>query len=149
MGDSHAPSLAFLGPMRVTRGGQPVALPKSLKTRALLAYLAVTERSHHRDRLCAMFWDATDDPRGALRWSLSKLRVLSDEGAPRIVTDHDTVAFDPQGARVDALEVKRAASRGLDALTVDELRALGGSFRGGFLEGLELPDFDAFQAWRV
>jgi len=143
------PSLGFLGPFVVTRGGRPVALPQSQKTRALLAYLAVTERPQLRERLCAMFWDATDDPRGALRWSLSKLRVLDDESAPRIRADRDTVAFEPAGAQVDAVEVRRATRGGLQGLSVERLRELCALFRGSFLEGLELPDFDQFQAWRV
>ena len=143
------PTLGFLGPLVLTRDGQPVALPQSQKTRALLAYLAVTGRPHRRERLCGMFWDVADDPRGALRWSLSRLRVLDDEGAPRIRADRETVAFDPAGAHVDALEVCQATAGGLDRLSVARLHELAAMFRGPFLEGLELPDFHDFQAWRV
>jgi pimeloyl-ACP methyl ester carboxylesterase/DNA-binding SARP family transcriptional activator len=141
--------LGLLGPFVVTRGGQPVALPQSQKTRALLAYLAVTRRPHLRERLCGMFWDVADDPRGALRWSLSKLRALDDEGAPRILASRDTVAFDPAGARVDALEVQEAHAGGLEGSSVERLRELIAMFRGPFLEGLELPEFHDFEAWRV
>lgn len=49
------PILRLLGPMVVTRGDEPVELPRSQKTRALLAYLAVTGRALPRDRLCGMF----------------------------------------------------------------------------------------------
>src|SRR5690606_10245748 len=76
-------SLGFLGDMEVCRDGARLALPQSKKTRALLAYLAVTGRPHRRDRLCALLWEMPDDPRGALRWSLSKLRPLVDEPAQR------------------------------------------------------------------
>ena len=141
--------LGFLGPFVATRGGQPVALPQSQKTRALLAYLAVTRRPHPRARLCDMFWDVADDPRGALRWSLSKLRALDDEGTPRILADRDNASFDAAGARVDALEVREAAAGGLDPHSVERLRELAAMFRGPFLEGLELPDFHDFEAWRV
>jgi DNA-binding SARP family transcriptional activator/pimeloyl-ACP methyl ester carboxylesterase len=143
------PSIRLLGPISISRADQPVPLPQSQKTRALLAYLSVTERPHSRERLCRMFWDATDDPRGALRWSLSKLRALDDEGNPRIRADRRTVAFDPGGATVDALEVRKAAAVGLDGLSLGRVRELAAMFRGAFLEGLELPDFDEFQAWRV
>jgi len=91
------PTIGLLGPVTVTRGGVPVGLPQSQKTRALLAYLAVTGRPQQRERLCAMFWDVADDPRGALRWSLSKLRVLDDEDAPRIIADRQTAGFEPAG----------------------------------------------------
>jgi DNA-binding SARP family transcriptional activator/pimeloyl-ACP methyl ester carboxylesterase len=143
------PVIGLLGPVTVTRDGEPVALPRSQKTRALLAYLVMTGRAQQRERLCGMFWDVTDDPRGALRWSLSKLRVLDDEDAPRIVADRQTVAFEPAGATVDALEVRAAAAGGVDGLSTARLRELVALYRGDFLEGLELPDFDDYQAWRV
>lgn len=142
-------SLRFLGPVSITRAGEPVALPQSQKTRALLAYLAVTGRPQQRARLCEMFWDVTDDPRGALRWSLSKLRALDDDGAVRIRADRHTVAFAPDGAEIDVLAVRSAAAAGIEELPVDRLRALVALFRGAFLDGLELPDLDEFQAWRV
>ena len=66
-----------LGELEVIRDGAPVTLPPSRKTRALLAYLALTRAKHRREELCEMFWDVPDDPRGALRWSLSKIRPLS------------------------------------------------------------------------
>src|SRR5262245_1656938 len=49
--------LCVLGDFQVARGGELVELPPSRKTRALLAYLAVTGRSHQRERLCEIFWD--------------------------------------------------------------------------------------------
>ena len=60
-------SLHFLGEARVLRDGATLELPPSRKTRALLAYLAVTGRPHRRERLCSLLWDLPDDPRGALR----------------------------------------------------------------------------------
>src|SRR5262245_14256948 len=78
--------LRLLGEIEVLRDGERTPLPPSRKTRALLAYLAATARPHRRERLCAMFWHVPDDPRGALRWSLSRLRQLVDEpGMARIV----------------------------------------------------------------
>jgi pimeloyl-ACP methyl ester carboxylesterase len=141
--------LGFLGPFVATRGGRPVPLPQSQKTRALLAYLALTGRPHTRERLCGIFWDVVDDPRGALRWSLSRLRVLDEADALRIRADRETVSFEPAGARVDALEARKAVAAGLDRLPVERLRELVATFRGAFLEGLELPDFHEFEAWRV
>ena len=61
-------------------------MPASKKTRALLGYLAVSGKAERRERLCHLFWETPDDPKGALRWSLSKLRgVLGD----RIVADRE------------------------------------------------------------
>src|SRR5256885_10733931 len=81
-----------LGEFTVLRDGQTLDLPPSRKTRALLAYLAVVDRSQQRERLCRMFWDLPDDPRGALRWSLSKLRqIMNSEGRDCLVADRNSV----------------------------------------------------------
>src|SRR6185369_3621605 len=97
---------------------------------------------------CGMFWDVPDDPRGALRWSLSRLRGLVDEpGSQRIVATRETVAFDPVEAVVDLIAVRTRVAAGLDKTSVHELQALAGSFRGEFLEGIDLPDLPDFQAW--
>lgn len=144
------PSVRLLGPIELWRGGERIQLPPSKKTRALLAYLAATPRWHRRDRLASLLWDVTDDPRAALRWSLSKLRsLLDDEDLPRIVTERDTVRLDPTRADIDVLEVRRTAEGRLGELPLDRLQSLLARFRGSFVEGLELSDFGEFQAWCV
>lgn len=149
MAAREALKLRFLGEMEIVRGGERLELPQSKKTRALLAYLAVGGRRQRRERLCSMFWDVADDPRGALRWSLSKLRALVDEpGKRRIIADGENIAFDPAGARIDLTEV-RASLADDPNLKVGRLAELAAEFRGEFLEGLELPDFHEFQAWCV
>ena len=69
-------TLNFLGGLEVIRDGRLMPLPPSRKTRALLVYLALHSRPFGREQLCELFWELPDDPRGALRWSLSKLRRL-------------------------------------------------------------------------
>jgi DNA-binding SARP family transcriptional activator len=141
-------NLRFLGEIEVRRGDRLLALPQSKKTRALLAYLVVSARPRRRERLCSLLWDVTDDPRAALRWSLSKLRPIVDEPErPRIVTDGDTVGFDADGVAVDTLRVRRALADGVDNLSRPALEELAREFRGEFLEGLELADFHEFQLW--
>jgi DNA-binding SARP family transcriptional activator/tetratricopeptide (TPR) repeat protein len=125
-------------------------LPPSKKTRALLAYLSVTNRSHRRDRLCSLLWDVADDPRGALRWSLSKLRGLVNESdAEHIVATRDSVRFDQNGSYIDIFAIKKRLTQGVESISTDELEDLVKEFRGEFLEGLELSDFHDFQAWCV
>ena len=86
--DQALTAVRLLGPLRLERGGQPIDLPPSKKTRALLGYLATTGREHRRQRLSQLLWDVADDPRGGLRWCLSKLRGLVDEpGHTRVVAD--------------------------------------------------------------
>jgi len=99
-------TLNVLGKVEVLRDGEAVELPPSKKTRALLAYLAVTGKPLRRERLCELLWNIPDDPRGALRWSLSKIRgVLDDAG--RLIADRDSVAFDDAGAEIDLRSVRR------------------------------------------
>ena len=142
--------LRFLGEMEVLRAGKRLDLPPSRKTRGLLAYLALSGRPHRRERLCSLLWDVADDPRGALRWSLSRLRAIVDEpDLPRILAPRDSVAFAAQGAWIDVLALKERCAAGLDGAPLGELLALASEFRGELLEGLDLGDFLDFQAWCV
>jgi len=137
-----------LGGFAVARRGTPLPLPRSKKTRALLAYLAVTARPHSRDRLCAMFWPVPDDPRAALRWSLTRLRQLVDErDCRRIIADRESVGIDLAGVDVDLFSLRGIARNGLDGVDIDALRAAVAALEGDFLEGLELPDCLEFQSW--
>ena len=141
-------ALNVLGEVEVTRGGTPIALPPSRKTRALLAYLAITGRRQRRDQLCTIFWDIPNDPRGALRWSLSKLRPLLDEpGHPRIVADRDAVALDLSQTIIDVVAVRERLGLSVTDTPTEALQEAAAAFRGEFLQGLDLPDCGDFQAW--
>src|SRR6476661_2086897 len=89
--------IKLLGSVEVHADGREVPLPHSRKTRALLAYLAAVDRPQRRERLCEMFWEVPDDPRGALRWSVSKLRQILGDA---LDSGHDTVAINPKAVRV-------------------------------------------------
>lgn len=137
-----------LGPLAVLRNGEAVHLPQSKKTRALLAYLAITARAHRRDRLCSLLWDVADDPRGALRWSLSKIRPLVDSDAKRcLLADRENVQLDLDDASLDWRSVRRELGSGVAAIPSGRLLELASVFRGELLEGLDLLDFDEFTSW--
>jgi len=139
--------IQLLGQFTVARGGKPLPLPPSKKTRALLAYLAMVGRPQRREQLCSMFWNLPDDPRGALRWSLTKIRALvDDEGVRRLHADREVVRFEPRDARIDALALEAGAEKAA-SLPLDVLLRLAPAANGDFLAGLELPDCDAYQAW--
>ena len=147
---SNPLTIQLLGAMRVLRGGEPIPLPASRKTRALLAYLALTGREHSRDRLCSLLWPDVDDPRGALRWSLSRLRpVACADGRDRLVATRETVRFDAHGADVDALSVVRLLTRDAAHVSTAPLAEAAASFRGPALEGLDLPDAPDFHGWCI
>src|SRR5262245_14305803 len=85
-------ALRILGPMTIRRGSVAVALPRSRKVRALLGFLALSPQQQSRSRLCDLLWDVPNDPRGELRWCLSKLRgMLDDDERRRVVTTDDLV----------------------------------------------------------
>ncbi|MFO0988184.1 MAG: alpha/beta fold hydrolase [Alphaproteobacteria bacterium] len=141
--------MRLLGDIEIARGGERLTLPASKKTRALLAFLAVSAKPQRRERLCQMFWDVPDDPRGALRWSLSKLRALVDEPErPRIAGGRDAVSFDAEGVDIDLLTARRQVESNGNA-PVEVLKAAATLFRGDFLEGLELAGCPEFEAWRT
>lgn len=143
-------TLRLLGPMELLRNGTAVPLPRSRKTRALLAYLALSDQPQQRSQLVNLLWEVPDDPRGALRWSLSKLREIVDEdSARRIVADRDSACFEPIEASVDALELRRLAANGLGSQATADLEAAAALFRGPFLAGLSLDDSPAFQNWQL
>ena len=144
-GAPHMLELRVLGDLQVMRDGQPLDLPPSRKTRALLAYLAVTARQHQRERLCEIFWDIPDDPRGALRWSLSKIRQVLGGDEPALSADRNAVALnvDTDYARLAPLVKADLSSR-----TTEELEAVLASIRGGFLADLSLERCFDYEAWR-
>jgi DNA-binding SARP family transcriptional activator/TolB-like protein len=151
--ESDRPSRAvlevrLLGPLAIRRGGAAVALPASRKVRALLAYLALAPHAVARSQLCELLWDVPNDPRGELRWCLSKLRGLVDEADRKRIDAHgDAVRLDLAGCVVDAAEVADAAKAGIESLPTGRLRALAGLFDGEFLDGLEIDRSPVFNGW--
>lgn len=142
--------LKMLGTLEVSREGAILPLPQSRKTRALLGYLALTGRPHSRDRLVSLFWDIPDDPRGALRWSLSKLRgVLDDDDRLRVRADRDAVTLDAADVDIDFARLRRMATTGFQDVPTDKLLEAVATFDGDLMSGLDLPDCQEYQFWLV
>ncbi|HTJ27527.1 MAG TPA: BTAD domain-containing putative transcriptional regulator [Candidatus Limnocylindria bacterium] len=139
----------MFGPLTIFRADVDLALPASRKVRALLAYLSLAPRPVARAHLCELLWDVPNDPRGELRWCLSKLRGLLDEpDRRRIETRADTVRLDLADCFVDAIEIARAAPS-IETLSLAQLRTLAALFTGDFLSGLEVAHSHAFSAWLI
>src|SRR5215470_12728242 len=116
------------------------------KTRALLAYLALTMgRPQGRDRLANLLWSDRGDKqaRDSLRQALTELRdAFADLNPPPLATHHDTVSIDRAAIDVDALEFERLArSNG-----ADDLRRAAGLYGGDLLDGIGVKD-PAFEEW--
>jgi DNA-binding SARP family transcriptional activator len=143
-------SLKLLGPLTLSRAGCAVMLPASRKVRAMVGYLTLAERPHSRAHLCELLWDVPNDPRGELRWCLSKIRALLDDpDHPRIRTSGERVTLDLEGCSVDVLEIERAIRDGLAGLAPQRLRELHALFAGDVLDGLELDRNPQFNGWLV
>ncbi len=138
-----------LGPVSLVRDGVAVALPRSRKVRVLLAFLALEAAPVSRSRACDLLWDVPNDPRGELRWCLSKLRgVLDDEDRKRVVTAGTSVVeLDLRDCLVDALAIERAVRTGLANASNEELDALVGLFGGELLEGLDVDASPELTTW--
>ncbi len=141
--------IRILGEIELFREGRRQSLPASKKTRALLGYLIVVgARPQPRQRLCELFWDGPDDPRAALRWSLTKLRpLLDDASATRLVADREHVVFEASGALVDLTAVESVGP--LADASLDALRAAVALYRGELLEGLDLPECYRYHEWCI
>lgn len=138
----------LLGPLKIGRNGTDLPLPPSRKVRALIAYLALARQPVARTQLCELLWDIPDDPRGELRWCLSRVRSLIDQpGRRRVESQGDTIRLDLSDCIVDAIEVARAAQERFDTLDKEALQSLAGLFGGDFLEGLEIDRNPAFGNW--
>jgi DNA-binding SARP family transcriptional activator len=144
-------TLHLLGPLTVRVQGAAVGLPPSRKVRALLAYLAMADRASTRSHLCELLWDVPNDPRGELRWCLSKLRgVLDTPQHVRVIADGDRVMLDLADGHVDAHDAIAAMRQGVATLTPERLAGLAALFaRGDLLQGLDLPRSPAFTGWLV
>ncbi|WP_143273127.1 BTAD domain-containing putative transcriptional regulator [Bradyrhizobium canariense] len=138
----------LLGPLQVIHNGVPLNQPPSRKVRALLGYLAMSPRPVTRERLCELFWDVADDPRGELRWCLSKLRLLLDRPTEkRILADREQVWIDAASLDVDAQTVTLRMQKTLADPSPGELRSLLALFRGDFLQGLSLDGAPSAENW--
>jgi predicted ATPase/DNA-binding SARP family transcriptional activator len=156
-------SLAFLGPLRVSRDGKPVGGFESARVRALLAYLAVeADRPHQRDALAGLLWPEQPDQaaRSNLRQALANLRlVLGDRTAepPYLLVSRDAIQFNRASDHAldsaDFLTLLAACQahphRRLEACAscAARLERAAALYAGQFLEGFFLSDSVPFDEW--
>src|SRR6186713_3319898 len=129
-------AVRLLGPLQLSRGSDALALPSSRKVRALLGYLVLASRPVARSQVCELLWDVPNDPRGELRWCLSKIRgLIDDKTHKRVISDGSTIRIDLTDCKVDTLEVTRAPEHGIQKLGVGRQQELAACFAGELLEG--------------
>jgi pimeloyl-ACP methyl ester carboxylesterase len=94
-----------------------------------------------------MFWELPDDPRGSLRWSLSKIRRLVDDGdATRLLADRERVSLTLAASELDLWTCRTFS--GVDGeREVESLRQAAAALSRPLLDGLDLPRLPVWQAW--
>jgi alpha-glucoside transport system substrate-binding protein len=123
-------SIHLLGQPRIRLNEAAVDL-SGYRPLALLAYLLVTKKAHRRGHLIDLLFDGPDDPRAALRWTLSKIRkAIGDE---YILADRGEISFNFQSDFW--LDVTAFESGEIEL------------FQGDFLEGLYLRNAIRFEEW--
>ena len=97
-----------------------------------------------------LFWDVPNDPRGELRWCLSKIRgLLGDPSHEPVKAEKDWVSIDASTIEVDALWVGSRAAAATSGRDLDLLKQLAAKFEGEFLEGFEADRIPLFEAWLI
>ena len=140
--------IRVLGDLAVVRGGRLLALPPRRRLARSWATLVVCAQPQPRQRLCELL-ERPDDPRAALRWSLSKLRpVVDDDDHVRIVADRDHIAFQARGAAIDLAFVVETA-RDAGNASLEALKVAAELPTGELLEGLDLPECYRYHEWCV
>src|SRR4051812_7884329 len=149
-GGEHSLTVRLFGPVTVLRDGLALLFPASRKVRALFGYLSLAPSPVSRTQLCDLLWDIPNDPRGELRWCLSKLRGVIDEPAKqRVYTRGDAIGLDLSDCIVDALEVAGAIERGIGTLSSLRQQQLSALISGDFLEGVEIDRNPHFNGWLI
>jgi len=142
--------IRLLGPVSVERDGQALPLPSSRKVRALLAFLLLAPGPVARSHLCNLLRGAGGDPKGELRWCVSKIRrLLARPGSSCLESSRDAVAIRVDGCVADVVEIERAIQDGIHELGLARVRALSALYAGTFLESLRLNRSPRLDAWVV
>lgn len=123
-------SIRLLGTPEITVNSETVTLPGH-KPLALFAFLLLNPQPHPRQALVDMLYDAAEDPRATLRWSLRQLRKRVGEAY--FETNRRTIG------------INRNAPFWLDVTAFCDGEVT--HYRGPFLQGVEVRDGHRFMDW--
>jgi DNA-binding SARP family transcriptional activator/Tfp pilus assembly protein PilF len=147
----------LFGAPRIERDDSPVVVD-TRKAIALLAYLVVTGKSHHRDTLATLLWPESNQERAraALRRTLSTLKNAIGERWLEVnreilgVPDISGLWVDVQEFRARLSNCHSSTLRDVDAdlsclPTLEEAVSL---YRADFMAGFTLRDSASFDDWQ-
>ena len=134
----------LIGELGLFDQGRQLPLPASRKTRAIFVYLLELGRPVRRERLCELFFDIPDDPRAALRWSLSKIRTMLGPFADALVADRERVELRAENIQTDVDLLRGWLDAGAPSGTV---QCHAEAALDPPLAGLELSGLESWNAW--
>ena len=154
--------LVLLGAPQVHHSGQAVRF-RTRKELALLAYLAVENGVHTREKMIALFWPDSDSAQGraTLRRTLADLRATLEGtgalGSSHLRFEREQLSFDTTSdVELDlhllenaATLVRESSISRPDTLSglLSQLQYALNLYRGPFLEGFSLNDAPEFDDW--
>ncbi len=133
--------LHFLGPPRIERGNQILAVD-TRKATALLAYLALTGERPSRDWRAAFLWPEFDDARAkaALRRTLSALKAAV--GGEALHATREIIGLEGEAVWCDAVAFQQSVGAG-------DLETAVSLYRDDFMSGFSLRDAMPFDDWQL
>ncbi|HEY6917307.1 MAG TPA: alpha/beta fold hydrolase [Allosphingosinicella sp.] len=143
---AFALKVTLIGELTLLEGRHILPLPSSRKTRALFVYLLLCRKPVRRERLCELFFDIPDDPRAALRWSLTKIRNMLCTFADLLHADRERVELRAETILTDVGDLADAL-RHFEALDAARLLAFAELAMEPSLAGLDLAGLDSYAAW--
>ena len=130
----------LFGKFHIVQGTERAITPRGQKTRAMLAYLALSsDGAASREKLIGLLWSdrPEEQARASLRQSLNELRhCVNIDGQEIVLADRHMVQLQREQVWIDALTLKQMA-KGTSWDKYDQWQEL---YHGELLEGLDVND---------
>lgn len=141
--------LRLCAELQVLVAGTAIELPKSRKARAALAFLAMEKRPVTRTELCELLWEDSNDPRAALRWSISQLNsaLSTPEKKAALITDRDSIELDNRRVSIDFYEIQSLLDTDSGSVDTATLIAMEREFTNNALNDLTDAGGAVFRVW--
>lgn len=136
----------LLGHLQFKSSDDEIVKPKlRRKTRAILSYLCIEDKSHTRQFLWELFCSDSDDPAGNLRWHLSRIRRILHEDI--LLTPDQSIQINHQQVWLDTYEFEQLSAQNSQRLNIEQLENLLALYRGELLTDIALESAIDYEFW--
>ena len=155
--------IACFGPFRAGLNGRPITDFRSVKGRALLAYLAIErDHPHRRETLAGLLWPDTLDAKARRNLSQTLLELRQaihdrQNEPPFLIITPQTIALNPHSDhRVDVVAFSQHLAVGQNHThphwtacpdCIAQLQQAVELYQGQLLDGFSVPASDLFETW--